>query len=230
MKVWSLLMRKYCVKYGAFIPLALSFPAWSVDSFYSGQVGTDVWMAETQGSGAATEPSNVPSLYIAFEHQLPFLPNLAFHYTNLFEDDMAYDRYSYVFYYPVLNTDLYRVDSGFKVSRFKDGSYLGADQQTYHFNATTVTFHSYGEVAIPYMVIDAFAEMDIAHLGGDNVRYRDMAMGVQWQIPINMGTLALRAGYRDAKIELRNLLMASSLDDPKSMTSSGVFLGAKVIF
>ena len=223
-------MRKYCVRYGAFIPLALSLPAWSADSFYSGQVGTNVWLAETQGSGSETDPSNVPSLYIAFEHQFPFLPNWAFHYTNLVEDDMAYDRYSYLFYYSALNTELYRLDTGVKVSRFKDGSYVGANLQMYHFNATTVTFHSYGEVAIPYMVIDAFAEMDIAHLGGDNVRYRDMSMGVQWQIPINMGTLALRAGYRESKVELNNLAIPSIVSDPRSITSSGLFIGARVIF
>ena len=223
-------MHKFYVHSIFWIPLLCSSPVWGADSFYSGQVGTDVWMAETKGAGEETEPSNVPSLFIAFEHQFPVLPNLAFHYTNLVEDDVAYDRYSYLFYYHALDTDLYRLDTGINVSRFKDGKYIGVNQQTYHFNATTVTFHAYAQVAIPYTLLDAFAETDIAHLGGDNLRYRDTSLGVQWQTPINMGTLVLRAGYREAKVELNDSDIPSVLSDPESIKSSGWYVGVRVVF
>ncbi|MZI95924.1 TIGR04219 family outer membrane beta-barrel protein [Vibrio sp. CAIM 722] len=209
---------------------AFSEASFGADSFYRGQVGTDIWFGATKASGERGQPSNVPSLIISLEHSFPVLPNISFRYTNLVEDDAEFDKFTYTLYYHIFNQDLYTFDVGASFSRFMSGKYTAKDQQEYSFNDATVNLYTYGAVAIPFSPIDVFARIDFGDYGSSDVGNQDYALGIQWKVPINIGTLALNSGYRNSHIDIDELDIPDSVDDPKHIHISGWFVGAIINF
>ena len=84
--------------------LSLSSAVSAEEEFsYTAKVGADMWWGSTKlNEVRQDEDSNSPSVYFAFEHNAPMLPNASFRYTSIDTDALAFDKYDYTFYYTCL--------------------------------------------------------------------------------------------------------------------------------
>lgn len=94
--------------------LSLSSAVAAEEEFsYTAKVGADMWWGSTKlNEVRQDEDSNSPSVYFAFEHNAPMLPNASFRYTSIDTDALAFDKYDYTFYYTLLEHKLMNFDAG----------------------------------------------------------------------------------------------------------------------
>lgn len=207
-----------------------AFSLHAAEPFYSAQVGTQVWLGEIRGSGERSDPSNVPSLSFAFEHGFPLLPNLSLRYTNLAERDLSYDALSYTLYYRLIEKPFIGLDTGITLSRFRNGEYLGVDDRTYEFDDNSVSFYTYGEIGLPYLPLMLFGQVNASNYGSRALEYQDLSLGLKWLVPIQAGDLSLHTGYRNSHLELNELSLRETVNDPQTIKISGWFVGVAMIF
>ena len=202
----------------------------AAEPFYSTQVGTQVWLGEVQGSGERSQPSNVPSLSLSFEHGFPILPDFSVRYTNLAENDLAYDALAYTLYYRLVERPFVRFDTGLTVTTFNHGEYLGKGGRVYEFDDSHISLYTYGEVGLPYWPLFLFGQVQTQTYGSDALEYQDLAFGLQWVLSIDTGELALQSGFRDSHLDLHNLAQSPQLNDPQTIKVSGWFFGVLLTF
>ncbi|MFC3023770.1 TIGR04219 family outer membrane beta-barrel protein [Vibrio zhugei] len=208
----------------------VAFSTYAVDPFYSTQVGTQVWLGEVQGSGARSQPTNVPSLSLSLEHGFPILPNVSIRYTNLDESDVAYDAVAYTGYYRWLQQPFVRFDIGLTMTSFNRGEYLGQDGRMYEFDGDPLSLYAYGEVDLPYWPWALFGDIQTQLDGSRDLEYQDWSLGLQWLLPIQTGELAVQSGYRNSQLDLNHLSLSPQFDDPQAIKISGWFFGVLLTF
>ncbi|AQP37041.1 TIGR04219 family outer membrane beta-barrel protein [Vibrio anguillarum] len=207
------------------VAMMMSTASVQAESFYRGEVGADMWWGSTKIDNIRRDDVKTPSIHVAFEHQLPYLPNASIRYTTLEADYASFDKYDYTLYYNLLERQLMSFDAGVTFTQYSGSQYQAPDSLKYSFDKTTFNWYAYATIKIPNTQVDVIGQFDFGDSGG--IKSADVLAGLQYSIPIRAGNVALRGGYRVIDLEFTEL-------DPKTKNSfvfvDGWFLGAEFQF
>lgn len=204
-----------------------SASALAEDSFYSAKVGADMWWGSTKVNEVRRDDVKSPSLYFAFEHQLPILPNASIRYTTVDADYMAFDKYDYTLYYSLIEHDLLHFDAGMTFTQYSNSHYLNgtAPANTEKFDEFTWSWYSQGEINVPNTNFSIIGQMEFGDSSG--IKSADIMAGGLYRIPFDTTNIAFRGGYR--VIDLESDRFSSNLGK-SFIFVDGWFIGAEVEF
>ncbi len=205
-----------------------SASAWSADSSMSVRVAADMWLPDTKIDNIRRDDVNSPVLNLAFEHQLPYLPNVSFRYTSVDADYAAYDKYDYTLYYNILRRELMTFDAGISFGQFSSSNYQAGDAQKYSFNELTFNWHAYADISIPNTDFDIIGQFEFGDSKG--IKSSDVIAGIQYVKSLSAGELSVRGGYRVIDLEFTDLATASPDTDMSFIYANGWFFGAQFKF
>ncbi|SBT15745.1 TIGR04219 family outer membrane beta-barrel protein [Vibrio celticus] len=211
--------------------LSLSSAVSAAEEFsYTAKVGADMWWGSTKlNEVRQDDDSNSPSLYFAFEHNAPMLPNASFRYTSIDADSLAFDKYDYTFYYTLLEHKLMNFDAGVTFTQYSNSNYIepkATGAKTSTFDEFTWSFYGNAEINVPDTNFDIIGTMEFGDSSG--IKSTDLMAGVQYRIPVSESEIALRGGYRVIDLDSDEFF---SSDLGKSFVMiDGWFAGAEVRF
>ncbi|MCG9565944.1 TIGR04219 family outer membrane beta-barrel protein [Vibrio chagasii] len=209
--------------------LSLSSAVSAEEEFsYTAKVGADMWWGSTKlNEVRQDEDSNSPSVYFAFEHNAPMLPNASFRYTSIDTDALAFDKYDYTFYYTLLEHKLMNFDAGLTFTQYSDSNYIEPQKGTLSsFDEFTWSFYGNAEINVPDTNFDIIGTMEFGDSSG--IKSADLMAGVQYRIPVSESEIALRGGYR--VIDLDSDEFFDSELGKNFVMVDGWFAGAEVRF
>ncbi|CAH7179037.1 conserved exported hypothetical protein [Vibrio chagasii] len=209
--------------------LSLSSAVSAEEEFsYTAKVGADMWWGSTKlNEVRQDEDSNSPSVYFAFEHNAPMLPNASFRYTSIDTDALAFDKYDYTFYYTLLEHKLMNFDAGLTFTQYSDSNYIEPQKGTLSsFDEFTWSFYGNAEINVPDTNFDIIGTMEFGDSSG--IKSTDLMAGVQYRIPVSESEIALRGGYR--VIDLDSDEFFDSELGKNFVMVDGWFAGAEVRF
>ena len=209
--------------------LSLSSAVSAEEEFsYTAKVGADMWWGSTKLNEARQdEDSNSPSVYFAFEHNAPMLPNASFRYTSIDTDALAFDKYDYTFYYTLLEHKLMNFDAGLTFTQYSNSNYIEPQKGTQaSFDEFTWSFYGNAEINVPDTNFDIIGTMEFGDSSG--IKSTDLMAGVQYRIPVSESEIALRSGYR--VIDLDSDEFFDSELGKNFVMVDGWFAGAEVRF
>ncbi|ENM5935802.1 TIGR04219 family outer membrane beta-barrel protein [Vibrio mimicus] len=191
-------------------------------------VGADMWLTSTKIDNTRRDDANAPILYVAFEHDLPYLPNASLRYTNLEADFASFDKYDYTFYYQLLDRELMKFDAGITLTQYANSDYQAPDVRRYDFDQTTFNWYASAEISIPNTQFDVIGQFDFGN--NSDLKSSDVMAGVQYRLPIAAGDIAFKAGYRVVDLEFTELAKQSVDVKQSFVFADGWFLGAQFSF
>lgn len=209
--------------------LSLSSAVSAEEEFsYTAKVGADMWWGSTKlNEVRQDEDSNSPSVYFAFEHNAPMLPNASFRYTSIDTDALAFDKYDYTFYYTFLEHKLMNFDAGLTFTQYSNSNYIEPQKGTQaSFDEFTWSFYGNAEINVPDTNFDIIGTMEFGDSSG--IKSTDLMAGVQYRIPVSESEIALRGGYR--VIDLDSDEFFDSELGKNFVMVDGWFAGAEVRF
>jgi|TARA_Y100000588_G_scaffold169769_1_gene183552 outer membrane protein len=209
--------------------LSLSSAVSAEEEFsYTAKVGADMWWGSTKlNEVRQDEDSNSPSVYFAFEHNAPMLPNASFRYTSIDTDALAFDKYDYTFYYTLLEHKLMNFDAGLTFTQYSNSNYIEPQKGTQaSFDEFTWSFYGNAEINVPDTNFDIIGTMEFGDSSG--IKSTDLMAGVQYRIPVSESEIALRGGYR--VIDLDSDEFFDSELGKNFVMVDGWFAGAEVRF
>ena len=209
--------------------LSLSSAVSAEEEFsYTAKVGADMWWGSTKlNEVRQDEDSNSPSVYFAFEHNAPMLPNASFRYTSIDTDALAFDKYDYTFYYTLLEHKLMNFDAGLMFTQYSNSNYIEPQKGTQaSFDEFTWSFYGNAEINVPDTNFDIIGTMEFGDSSG--IKSTDLMAGVQYRIPVSESEIALRGGYR--VIDLDSDEFFDSELGKNFVMVDGWFAGAEVRF
>lgn len=209
--------------------LSLSSAVSAEEEFsYTAKVGADMWWGSTKlNEVRQDEDSNSPSVYFAFEHNAPMLPNASFRYTSIDTDALAFDKYDYTFYYTLLEHQLMNFDAGLTFTQYSNSNYIEPQTGTQSsFDEFTWSFYGNAEINVPDTNFDIIGTMEFGDSSG--IKSTDLMAGVQYRIPVSESEIALRGGYR--VIDLDSDEFFDSELGKNFVMVDGWFAGAEVRF
>ncbi|CAH6906533.1 conserved exported hypothetical protein [Vibrio chagasii] len=209
--------------------LSLSSAVSAEEEFsYTAKVGADMWWGSTKlNEVRQDEDFNSPSVYFAFEHNAPMLPNASFRYTSIDTDALAFDKYDYTFYYTLLEHKLMNFDAGLTFTQYSDSNYIEPQKGTLSsFDEFTWSFYGNAEINVPDTNFDIIGTMEFGDSSG--IKSTDLMAGVQYRIPVSESEIALRGGYR--VIDLDSDEFFDSELGKNFVMVDGWFAGAEVRF
>ncbi|MBD1567234.1 TIGR04219 family outer membrane beta-barrel protein [Vibrio sp. S12_S33] len=207
------------------VAMMMSAASISAESFYGGKSGADMWWGSTKVDHTRRDDVKAPTMYFAFEHQFPYVPNASIRYTTIDADYASFDKYDYTLYYKVLERELMSFDAGITFTQYDGSQYQAENNQKYSFDKTTFNWYAYAEIQIPRTNIDVIGQFDFGD--GSGVKSADLMAGLQYSFPIDAGNIALRGGYRVIDLEFTEL----AADTKESFVFvDGWFLGAEFEF
>ncbi len=198
------------------------------EPFYTAKVGADMWWGSTKLNEVRQDDSQSPSLYFAFEHKFPMLPNASIRYTSVDADALAFDKYDYTFYYTLLEHKLMNFDAGVTFTQYSNSNYVepkAGGAQT-DFDELTWSFYGNAEINVPDTNFDIIGTMEFGDSSG--IKSTDLMAGVQYRIPVADTQVALRGGYRVIDLD-SDEFFTSDLGKSFVMVD-GWFAGAEVRF
>ena len=209
--------------------LSLSSAVSAEEEFsYTAKVGADMWWGSTKLNEARQdEDSNSPSVYFAFEHNAPILPNASFRYSTADTTLLAFDKYDYTFYYTLLEHKLMNFDAGLTFTQYSNSNYIEPQKGTQaSFDEFTWSFYGNAEINVPDTNFDIIGTMEFGDSSG--IKSTDLMAGVQYRIPVSESEIALRSGYR--VIDLDSDEFFDSELGKNFVMVDGWFAGAEVRF
>lgn len=234
------------------------------DTFLGVYAGAQVWQVETEGnffdsSQAAAEVQNFNfddktqgAFYIAFEHFIPFVPNIKVNHTQLeptgsaeltsqfefggetFSVNTTIDTEAdiastdIILYYELFDNDLFSIDLGLN-GKYIDGDLAVFEQTTSSrseesFKGIVPMLYSRVEFNLPFSGLGIYAEG--SYLSFDENSVSDFQAALTYDAIDSVAfDFTLQAGYRDISIEL------DDVDDISSdLQFSGFFAGIEIHF
>ncbi|GGI79293.1 TIGR04219 family outer membrane beta-barrel protein [Shewanella gelidii] len=218
------------------------------------KVGADYWKADTSGSFAEHpgvqqtfdyDSSAQHSLWVGFEHPVPFLPNFKLRQNNLdekgslngadfnFNDhnfvgdvttNMDLSNTDFVLYYEILDNDIVELDLG-AAYKLMQGSVRVVDPghpEEIDLDSGVVMAYGAAEVGIPGIGLYGFAEL---FMGATESSVTDYALGVGWEYDGLTADYKIRAGYREFQFDVKDFS-----DLTMDMKTDGYFVGVEVDF
>lgn len=197
---------------------------------FGGEIGTDMWFGSTKIDEVRRDKPNMPVVYAALEHDLPYLPNASIRYTSVDADFTGFDKYDFTFYYKVLERELMTFDAGVTLTNYSNSHYRTQDvaSSRYSFDETTFNWYAYGELYVPNTNFDIFGQFDFGSSKG--IKSADVTAGLQYLIKFDDSHIALRGGYRVIDLEFTDLGPQAE-DTPSPLVFvDGWFIGAEYNF
>ncbi|MCZ4311495.1 TIGR04219 family outer membrane beta-barrel protein [Vibrio sp. 10N.222.54.F12] len=193
--------------------LSLSSAVSAEEEFsYTTKIGADMWWGSTKLNEARSSDSNSPSLYFAFEHNAPKLPNASFRYSTVDTTLLAFDKYDYTFYYTMLDHKLMNFDAGVTFTQYANSHYKDPySSKTTSFDEFTWSFYGNAEINVPNTHLDIIGTMEFGDSNG--IKSTDLMAGVQYRIPVADTEIALRGGYRVIDLD-SDKFFSSELNKP----------------
>lgn len=196
---------------------------------YTAKFGADMWWGSAKlNEVRQDDDSNSPSLFFAFEHNAPILPNASFRYTSVEADALAFDKYDYSFYYTLIDHKLMNFDGGLTFTQYSNSNYIEpkiSGSQT-SFDEFTWNFYGNAEINVPDTQLDIIGTIEFGDSSG--IKSTDLMAGIQYRIPVTETEIALRGGYR--VIDLDSEEFFSSDLGKEFVMVDGWFAGAEVRF
>ncbi len=220
-------MNKPTVAVFTSVLIAGSAPAWCSDSS-SVKVGADMWWPSTKIDNTRRDDANSPVLHLAYEHQLPYLPNVSFRYTKLDADYASYNKYDYNFYYNLLSRELMTFDAGIALTQYSNSEYTAKDGQKYSFNDLTFNWYARADLSIPETNFDIIGQFEFGN--GSGLKSSDVLAGLQYVKKLDSGELSFRGGYRVIDLEFSDLAKSSPDTQVSYVFADGWFLGTQFKF
>jgi len=200
------------------------------ESSISGDVGADMWFADTKIDEHRRGDAPAPTFYFSLEHELAYVPDFSFRYTSVDADYAGFDKYDYTFYYKILERELMTFDAGVMLTQYTNSHYRTKESATpiYNFDETTFNWYAYAEIHVPDTNFDIIGQFDFSNSSG--IKSADVMTGVQYKIGLGNGDLALRGGYRVIDLEFTDLAEQSPSTNQSFVFVNGFFLGAEYNF
>lgn len=235
-------------------------PSVSADTLLGVYAGAQYWDTGTSGGFASTnstadfdfDDEGETAFYIAFEHFVPFVPNIKVAHTTLesngstlltsnFEFDgtlytvgSTVDTISditstdFILYYELFDNDLLSFDLGIN-GKYIDGTLNVADTASNlmsqeEFSGVIPMLYSRVEVGLPFTGLSAYAEG--SYLTFDDHELSDFQVAITYDLIESVALdLTLQVGYRDVTVDVEDL------DDIYAdLSYDGVFAGIEMHF
>ena len=234
----------------------------SADTLAGVYVGGQIWRTSTDAS-VGNEGTNASftvddesrgSVWVAFEHPVPVLPNLKLRYNRLDMDGFTrltqnvvigdevfeagadvtlksdLDHLDVIFYYEVLDLDTAWLDVGInaKVGDFKIEATGVSETETYYadgsYNGAVPLLYAAGGVGLPFTGLGVFGELSGIAYSGNHLY--DGQAGISWTFIDNVAIdVTAQLGYRVFKLK------GDDLDDINAeIEFNGGFLGLQAHF
>ena len=244
----------------AVIGCALFSASSHADTIAGVYAGAQVWQTDTSGGFAdnsSTADFNFDdetntALYVAFEHPLPFVPNVKIGHTTLdnsgtttlntnftFDGDLytadsqidtivELDATDIILYYELFDNDLISFDVGLN-AKYIDGAFSVYDtasdtQGAGDFSGVVPMVYSKVQVGLPFTGLAAYAEG--SYLSFDDHELSDYQVAVTYSFIESLAVdMTLQVGYRKVTVDIEDL------DDIYAdMEFDGAFAGLEVHF
>ncbi len=225
------------------------------------KVGGDYWDADTSGSfnsddGVAQtynyESKSQGSLWVAFEHPIPLVPNIKIRENRLegkgtqngsdfdfngvgFRPNNPGDEYStsvindlsntdFVLYYEILDNDLVALDLGAAYKQMHGSLRVqdSAKPSEVDLDSGIVMVYASAEVGVPGLGLYAFADV---MLGVDETSVYDYNAGLGWKFDGVALDTAVRVGYREFNFDVDDFSSTT-----QNMSFKGAFAGVELAF
>ncbi len=235
-------------------------PSVSADTLLGVYAGAQYWDTGTSGGFASTnstadfnfDDEGETAFYIAFEHFIPFVPNVKVAHTTLesngstlLSTNFEFDGTLYtagstvdtvsditstdiILYYELFDNDLLSFDVGIN-GKYLDGTLNVADDATNlasqeDFSGIIPMLYSRVEVGLPFTGLSAYAEG--SYLAFDDHTLSDFQVAITYDLIDSIAMdLTLQAGYRDVTVDIEDL------DDIYAdLSYDGFFAGVEVHF
>ena len=223
-------------------------------------VGAQVWQTDTQGGFADSnntadfnfDDETNTALYIAFEHPVPFLPNVKVNQTTLdnsgtttldstftfdgelfsesttVNTDIELDATDFILYYELFDNDLVSFDLGVN-AKYIDGALFVVDTASdtsgsAEFSGIVPMAYSKVQLGLPFTGLSAYFEG--SYLSFDDHELSDYQAAVQYSFIESLAVdMTLQVGYRNVTVDIEDL------DDVYAdMEFDGVFAGLELHF
>lgn len=233
---------------------SLAITSTQAESLMVFKIGGDYWKADTSGAfaqngqaqqGGNDSASSQGSIWIAFEHPLPLVPNVKIR-QNYLDSDISTSLDNFVFgdsvftsnvsvntdlnntdfilYYELLNNDLVELDLG-AAYKIMNGSFRVADVgniEKKDFDSGVIMAYADAHVGVAGLGLYGFAEVT---LGIDESSVYDYSLGLGWQFDGLVLDTQLRVGYREFNFDVNNFDGLSTDSEFK-----GFFAGVELVF
>ncbi|MDO6619339.1 TIGR04219 family outer membrane beta-barrel protein [Shewanella sp. 10N.286.51.B8] len=223
------------------------------------KVGGDYWQADTSGSFNSDDGVGQTynydsdaqgSVWIAFEHPIPLVPNVKIREnrlegkgkqtdSNFFFNDISIDGAStayndlsntdFVFYYEILDNDLVALDLGAAYKQMHGSIRINgttdagsAISSEVDVDSGIVMLYGSAEVGVPGLGLYAFADV---MLGIDESNVYDYNAGLGWKFDGVALDTAIRVGYREFKFDVDDFSRTT-----QNMSFKGAFAGVELTF
>ncbi|PMH44359.1 hypothetical protein BCU68_12565 [Vibrio sp. 10N.286.49.B3] len=171
---------------------------------YQVRVEAEWWSASTKIDEQRQDRVQSPALYVAFEHQEPYWPNVSVRYTSIEGDYAALDKFDYTFYYSLIDHDLLHFDAGASITQYTNTQHTNADTMLdSDFDTWHWSWHLNGQLTIPNSQVDIIGRVDFGN--SSDLKTTDFMAGLQYRIPFANSHLGLRGGYRVIDLEFTDL-------------------------
>ncbi|BFT31426.1 TIGR04219 family outer membrane beta-barrel protein [Alteromonas sp. D210916BOD_24] len=223
-------------------------------------VGAQAWQSDTSGGFADNnntadfnfDDKTNTSLYIAFEHPVPFVPNVKVIRTSLdnsgstlltssftfdgqlytensrVDTDVEIDSTDFILYYELFDNDLVSFDLGLN-AKYIDGALFVVDsasntQGNTEFSGIVPMAYSKLQVGLPFTGLSAYFEG--SYLSFDDHELSDYQAAIQYSFIESIAVdMTLQVGYRNVTVDIEDL------DDVYAdMEFDGVFAGLELHF
>lgn len=230
------------------------------DTIMGVYVGAQVWQTDTSGGFADSsstadfsfdDESNT-ALYIAFEHPVPFIPNVKINRTSLnntgstvlttnftfdgqlytanseVNSDVEIDATDFILYYELFDNDVVSFDLGVN-AKYIDGTLGVVDSASntagsVEFSGVIPMAYSKVQLGLPFTGLSAYFEG--SYLSFDDHEVSDYQAAVQYSFIESIAIdMTLQLGYRNVTVDIEDL------DDVYAdMEFDGVFAGLELHF
>lgn len=196
------------------------------ESSLTTKLGAEMWLPDTKVNEVTRDADATPSVYVAVEHDIKYVPDARLRYSSVDADYTAFDKLDLTLYYRVMEHDLMHFDAGMTFSDLSSTKYLNPeDGASATFDKMIWAWYGYAEISVPDANIDIIGEMNFGNNNG--IKSTDLMAGVQYRMPVGSNTLAFRGGYR--VIDLESEEFPNTKGDP-FVFANGFFVGADFSF
>ncbi|WP_338518741.1 TIGR04219 family outer membrane beta-barrel protein [Alteromonas gracilis] len=239
---------------------AMVSTASQADTIAGVYVGAQMWQTDTSGgfadSSSTTDFSfddeTNTALYVAFEHPVPFIPNVKINRTSLdnsgttvlstnftfdgelytanseVDSDVEIDATDFILYYELFDNDLVSFDLGIN-AKYIDGTLAVVDTASntagsVEFSGVIPMAYSKVQLGLPFTGLSAYFEG--SYLSFDDHEVSDYQAAVQYSFIESIAVdMTLQLGYRNVTVDIEDL------DDVYAdMEFDGVFAGLELHF
>lgn len=175
------------------VALAVAAPAQSA-TVLGAKVGAEAWAADTKVDSVRQGDDSAKSMYVAFEHFVPLVPNFKLRYTQVGSSHISFDQVDYTAYYEILDNDAIAFDVGFTMTKFNKGTYTNTANVQKGFSEWAPNIYSDVTIGVPLMPIGLFGQFNFGSHDGTSTF--DGEFGVKYTLNVVAADVNIKAGYR----------------------------------